>query len=350
MNRLKSLCFLVLLLLVFHWVPMHAQEENPMEPTAKLGSLTFSDGSSYYGEIELGQMSGIGTQFFKDGTWRTGHFQDNKYLADFIAKPPWHMLGFDFMLDQAYDMETFSMDLKVLTDVPDSLQLYIAPFGTGELNGAQFYSGIQTQCGGYYSVIKGENSGRFIPLGRAMIFSRWGTRASLALKKAEGGVCESSGYEDDFVSVRNGLSWNKGTYTLTLKKTKETVMLDSVLHTYVEMQVYDHKKKQTYSCGALAFPGTNLELSQRQYIFFELYGKRVNVNKLPQLKFICENYRVNGNPVGIPFVVSTFSKEYPKYADATYMDGRFTIELGKPNAKPLTEGNGVNYRILYEAE
>jgi hypothetical protein len=28
MNRLKSLCFLVLLLLVFHWVPMHAQEEN----------------------------------------------------------------------------------------------------------------------------------------------------------------------------------------------------------------------------------------------------------------------------------------------------------------------------------
>jgi hypothetical protein len=49
-------------------------------------------------------------------------------------------------------------------------------------------------------------------------------------------------------------------------------------------------------------------------------------------------------------VVSTFAKEYPKYADATYMDGRFTIELGKPNAKPLTEGNGVNYRILYEAE
>jgi hypothetical protein len=330
--------------------PLPAQEENPMEPTAKLGSLSLSDGSSYYGEIELGKMSGIGTQFFTDGTWRTGHFQDNKYLADFIANPPWHMLGFDFMLDQVYDMETFSMELKVLTDVPDSLQLYIAPFGTGELNGTQFYSGIQTQCGGYYSVIKGENSGHFIPLGRAMIFSRWGTRASLALKKAEGGVCESSGYEEDFVSVRNGLSWNKGTYTLTLKKTKETVMLDSVLHTYVEMQVYDHKKKQTYSCGALAFPGTNLELSQRQYIFFELYGKRVNVNKLPHLKFICENYSVNGNPVGIPFVVSTFSKEYPKYADAMYKDGRFTIDLGKPNAKPLSEGNGLNYRILYEAE
>jgi hypothetical protein len=328
--------------------PLHAQEENPMEPTPKLGTLTFEDGSTYSGEIELGQMSGIGTQYFPDGTWRTGHFQDNKYLADFIAKPPWHMVGLDFMLDREYKMETFSMDLKVLTDVPDSLNLYIAPFGIGELNGTQFYGGIQTNCGGYYSVIKGQNSGRFIPLGRAMIFSRWGTRSSLALKKVDGGVCESSGYEDDFVSVRNTLQWNKGTYTITLVKTKETVMLDSVLHTYVEIQVYDHKKKQTFSGGSLAFPGTTLTLNQRNYIFFELYGKRVNVNKLPHLKFVCENYRVNGNPVEIPFVASIYEKNYPSYADATYHEGKFKIELGKPNGKPLTEGDGMNYRMLYE--
>jgi len=350
MKRIKLNLIHSLLVFFIPFGVFNAQEENPMEPTAKLGSLTLTDGSSYYGELELGQMSGIGTQFFPDGTWRTGHFQDNKYLADFIAKPPWHMVGFDFMLDREYEMETFSMDLKVLNDVPDSLQLYIAPFGTSELNGTQFYGGIQTQCGGYYSVIKGENSGRFIPLGRAMIFSRWGTRTSLAFKKADGGVCESSGYEDDFVSVRNGLTWNKGTYTITLVKTKETVMLDSVLHTYVEMQVYDHKKKQTYSCGALAFPGTSFTLSQRNYIFFELYGKRVNVNNLPQMKFICENYRVNGNPVGIPFVVSTFIKEYPKYAEATYSNGSFKVELGKPSMKPLTEGKGVNFKILYEEE
>ena len=328
--------------------PFRAQEENPMEPTPKLGTLTFEDGSTYSGEIELGQMSGIGTQYFPDGTWRTGHFQDNKYLADFIAKPPWHMVGLDFMLDREYKMETFSMDLKVLTDVPDSLNLYIAPFGIGELNGTQFYGGIQTNCGGYYSVIKGQNSGRFIPLGRAMIFSRWGTRSSLALKKVDGGVCESSGYEDDFVSVRNTLQWNKGTYTITLVKTKETVMLDSVLHTYVEMQVYDHKKKQTFSGGSLAFPGTTLTLNQRNYIFFELYGKRVNVNKLPHLKFVCENYRVNGNSVEIPFVASIYEKNYPSYADATYHEGKFKIELGKPNGKPLTEGDGMNYRMLNE--
>jgi len=68
------------------------------------------------------------------------------------------------------------------------------------------------------------------------------------------------------------------------------------------------------------------------------------------MKFICENYRVNGNPVGIPFVVSTFSKEYPKYAEATYSNGSFKVELGKPSMKPLTEGKGVNFKILYEEE
>jgi hypothetical protein len=326
--------------------PFWAQEENPMEPTAKLGSVKLSDGSSYYGEIELGQLSGIGTQFYPDGTWRTGHFQDNKYLADFIAKPPWHMVGLDFMLDREYEMETFAMDLKILNEVPDSLQLYIAPFGTGKINGTQYYGGIQTQCGGYYSVIKGENSGRFIRLGRAMIFSRWGTRTASAFKKADGGVCESSGYEDDFVSVRNRLDWSKGTYTLTLRKTNETVVIDSVLHTYVAMEVYDHKKKQTFYGGSIAFPGTTLTLSQRNYIFFELYGKRVNVNELPSLKFVCENYKVNGQAVDFTFAAAMYDKAYPIYADAHYRDGKFSIELGKPCAKPLMEGEGIYYQIF----
>lgn len=327
-----------------------SQEINPMEPTPTLGALMIDDGSTYYGQVELGKMSGIGTQFFSDGKSRTGHFQDNKYLADFIASPPWHVVGLDFILDQSYEIETYSMDLKILSNVPDSIYLYIAPFGTGEINGTQFYGGIQTQCGGYYSVIKGKNSGRFIPIGRAMIFSRWGNRESLAFKKAEGGVCESSGYESDFVSVRNGLNWGKGTYTLTMKKTKETVIIDSLLHTYVELQVYDHKKKQTYSCGSLAFPGTTLVLSQQNYIFFELYSKRVNVNYLPAMKFVCENYRVNGNPVKIPFAASAYQKDYPKYANVNFLDGKFTIELGKPSAIPLMEGEEFNFQILYDEE
>lgn len=325
-----------------------AQNENPMEPTPKLGTLEFEDGSHYSGEIEGGQMGGIGTQFFPDGTTRTGHFQDNKYLADFIANPPWSMVAIDFMMDQEYEIETFSMDLKVLSDVPDSVHLYIASFGSGKINGTPFYGGIQTQCGGYYSVIKGENSGRFIPLGRAMIFSRWDTRESMAFKKEDGGVCESSGYEGNFVSVRNGLKWGKGTYTFSLIKSKETVIIDSVLHTYVQMQVYDHKKKQTFVCGSLAFPGTNLVLSQRQCVFFELYSKRVNVNQLPAMKFICENFKVNDNLVHIPFAASVYNKNQPKYADATYQDGKFTVEIGKPSAKPVKEGENVNFWILHE--
>jgi hypothetical protein len=348
MKLKNSTCILLTLLLAFSMEFIYSQSENPMEPTSTFGSLKFNDGSRYYGQLELGQMSGMGTYFFSDGTMRTGYFQDNKYLADFIVTPPWHMVGLDFMLDHDYEMETFSMDLKVLTDVPDSIYLYIAPFGTGEINGTQYYGGIQTHCGGYYSVIKGENSGSFIPLGRAMIFSCWGSRESLAFRKAEGGVCESSGYEGDFVSVRNGFQWNKGTYTISLSKTKETVIIDSVLHTYVEMQIYDHKKKQTFSCGSLAFPGTTLLLDKRNYIFFELYSKRVNINNLPSLKFICENYQVNGSEVKISFVASVYNKKFPDYANATFREGKFTVELGVPSMKPLIEGKDINYQILHE--
>jgi len=326
------------------------QEANPMEPASTIGSLTLRDGSVYFGQTEAGQMSGIGTQYFKDGKHRTGYFQDNTYLADFIATPPWHMVGLYFTLDQSYEMETFSVDLKVLSDVPDDLYLYISPFGGGRINETGFYGGIQTQCGGYQSVLGEQNDGPFIPLGRAMIFSRWGNRESSAIRMAAGGVCESSGYEGDFISVRNSLKWKKGTYTLTLKKTEQTVLLSTELHTRVELQVYDHQKKQTFVCGSLAFPGTTLVLDPENYLFFELYSKRVNVNELPPMKFVCENYCVNGKPVHIPFVAANYDKNFPKYADAAYANGTFSVEIGKPSNKPVTEGETINFNILYSDE
>ena len=325
---------------------IYAQEENPMEPTPNIGPLKFSDGNSYFGQIESGEMSGIGTQFFENGKQRTGYFQDNRYLADFIATPPWHMIDLDIWFEESYEMETFSIDLTVLNDVPDSIYLYIAPFGTGEINGTQFYGGIQTQCGGYSAVENNENVQPFIPLGRSMIFSRWGSRSEDALKKAKGGVCESSGYEGDFVSVRNGLKWKKGKYTFTLRKTNETAVVDSVLHTYVEMNVYDHQTKQTHRCGSLAFPGETLVLNKRNFIFFELYSKRVNVNNLSPFTFVCDNFQINANPVNFQFAAATFDKQFPIFANAIYKDGKFTVEVCKPNKKHVEELDDFYFTIL----
>ena len=340
--------YLLLLILTFSWIRVQSQEENVMEPTPSIGLLKLSDGNSYFGQIESGTMSGIGTQFFANGKRRTGYFQDNRFLGDFIMTPPWHMIDLNIWFEESYEMETFSIDVNILSDIPDSVQLYIAPFGTAEINGTQFYGGIQTQCGGYNAVENNENAGPFKLLGRSMIFSRWGSRSEDALLKAEGGVCESSGYEGDFVSVRNSLNWKKGKYTFTLRKTNRTVFVDSAMHTFVEMVVYDHQTKKNHLCGSLAFPGDTLVLSAQYFIFFELYGKRLNANKLSPYTFICDNMLVNGQPVKYRFVASSFEKNFPKFADAMFFNGKFTVEIGKPNSKPVDEGKAFYFNILYK--
>ena len=352
-NTMKSTFLspvIVFLLFSFLCSKVFSQDDNPMEPTPSIGFLKLENGNSYFGHIELGKMSGIGTQFLSNGKHRTGYFQDNRYLGDFIVTPPWHMIDIDLWLEEEQVMETFSIDVNILSDIPDSVQIYIAPFGTSTINGVQFYGGIQTQCGGYNSVANNENVGPFKLLGRSMIFSRWGSRSEDAFIKAKGGLCESSGYEGDFVSVRNALQWKKGKYTFTLRKTDQTIWLDSATHTYVEMVVYDHQTKKNHSCGSLAFPGKTLVLGHENYMFFELYGKRLNVNELTPYTFVCDNMLVNGKQVNYTFVASSFDKKFPIYADAKFSDGKFTVEVGRPNTKPITEGKDFNFNILYSNE
>ncbi len=323
-------------------------QENPLEPPVSYTKMKLPDGSNYFGQVESGELNGIGSIITKSGAANTGYFQDGEYLADFIATPPWHMIAIDYQLDTSYLLETFEIELKIHTEISDSLYLYIAPIGGGQINGQSYYGGIQTHCGGYNSIRKNENYGEFSEIGRAMIFSRWGDRRGEALKQAAGGKCESSGYEGDFISVRNGINWGKGTYTISLVKTKETVVLDSVLHTFVEMRVFDHKQKKLFVCGSLAFPGKDLILDPRQFIFFELYLKRVNVNMLSSAKFTCGNIRINGKPVNIPFAATNYDKGFPKFASATYEDGNFSVEIGKPIYGDVLELEDIFYEILKE--
>ena len=164
-------------------------QENPLEPPVSYTKMKLPDGSNYFGQVESGELNGIGSIITKSGASNTGYFQDGEYLADFIATPPWHMIAIDYQLDTSYLLETFEIELKIHTEISDSLYLYIAPIGGGQINGQSYYGGIQTHCGGYNSIRKDENYGEFSEIGRAMIFSRWGDRRGEALKQAAGGKC-----------------------------------------------------------------------------------------------------------------------------------------------------------------
>jgi hypothetical protein len=57
---------------------------------------------------------------------------------------------------------------------------------------------------------------------------------------------------------------------------------------------------------------------------------------------------VNGQPVKYRFVASSFEKNFPKFADAMFFNGKFTVEIGKPNTKPVDEGESFYFNILYK--
>jgi hypothetical protein len=112
------------------------------------------------------------------------------------------------------------------------------------------------------------------------------------------------------------------------------------------MTVYDHQTKKTYNCGALAFPGDQLTLSSSQFLFFELYGKRININQMPYAKFECGNFQINGQPINISSAGAFYPKDYPKYGSAIYSNGKFTIEIGKPSYSEMKENEDFYFEVL----
>ena len=350
MKAMKSPNLLLLLLLFLTNYAKSQGELSPFEPEVKFEKLKLPNGVTYIGQTEFHQPSGIGSKIDASGKVKTGYFQENTFLGDFIVTPPWHIIDIEYYLDTDYVFNSYSIDLNILTSIPDESYLYIAPFGSGYLNDVLFYGGIQTHSGGYKNPHHNEEKTNYTEIGRAMIFSRWEERSPDAIFMDSNGVCESSGYEGDFISVRNGLKWTTGKYTFKIEKTNQKTTIDFVDHSIVEMTVYEHKTKKTYSCGALAFPGDQLTLSASQFLFFELYGKRININKMPYAKFECSNFQINGETVPIAIAGALYAKDYPKYGSATYSNGKFTIEIGKPIYSELGEDEESYFEVLKSTE
>ncbi len=238
-----------------------------------------------------------------------------------------------FMKDIPFDK--ISVDLQIKDDISADEFLYIAPF-CGRINGINFYAGIQTQCGGYVNPLHNEQNADYHEIGKAMIFSRWDTRNIKALQKATNGVCESSGYEGDFISVRNTLKWKKGKYTLNLINTHKTIELDGILHTFVEFSAYDHQKDSSFSCGMLAFPGEQLVLNKANYMFVELYSELTRISSTPKGTIGIGNFKYikPGNHSQSKLLLSSayafYQINHPQWARSWYQDRVFNIQFGEP--------------------
>lgn len=191
---------------------------------------------------------------------------------------PWHLTDiWWYFQDKTKNFERLDIDFNIDKDVPDDVNLYIAPLGLANLNGAGCYGGIQTHSGGWPS----KESRKTVHCGRGGIFSRWSKdqKQPIGLDYVDllpGGLCESNGYEGEFCSVRRPYSWKSGDYTLSLVK-EETINYKNAPHTWFSLNILSHKDHSSFKIGRLLFDGKDFEFWNCLAAFVEIYGRHSDI-------------------------------------------------------------------------
>jgi hypothetical protein len=237
---------------------------------------------------------------------------------------PWHLVDIWWDTGEDRPFESYAIDVTISEDVPSSVNLYIAPIGLGQLSGTRFYGGIQTMADGYT-----KQNRRLRKIGPGLLMSMWGQRTFDAIRPSLGGLCQSSGHEGDFVSVRRPYEWSKGTYTYRVVR-MDKEMVEDQSYTWVGAFVYSHEKDENVFVGALRFPGENLVLDRRIASFVEVYGRAIPVEEIPRVTMTFGNLRVNGQPVDNPAATAIYPDGVPDYADTAAQDGKLVIRVGEP--------------------
>jgi hypothetical protein len=237
---------------------------------------------------------------------------------------PWHLVDLWWDLGEESPFQSYSIDVTISDDVPSTTNLYIAPIGIAHLSKTPFYGGIQTQADGHT-----KTSRRIRKIGPGFLMSMWGERSLDAIRPSIGGLCQSSGHEGDFVSVRRPYEWTEGTYTYrVVRMDKEEV--DGQPYTWVGAFVYSHKKDENVFIGALRFKGENLVLSRKVASFVEVYGRRIPVDEIPKVTVRFGDLAVNGKAVKVTAAHAIYPKNVPDYAEATAENGKIVVEVGHP--------------------
>jgi len=237
--------------------------------------------------------------------------------------PPWHLIDIWWDIGQDTAFESYSIDATISDDVPPNVNLYVAPIGIAQLSGTKFYGGIQTQADGYT-----KRDQHLRQIGPGFLMSMWGERTLDAIRPSAGGLCQSSGHEGDFVSVRRPYAWKKGKYTYRVVRMDREVV-DGKPCTWVGAFVYSHENDENIFVGALRFPGENLVLGGKVASFVEVYGRQIPVEEIPKVTVTFGNLRVNGVTVEKPTATAVYPKGIPDYAESVAQDGRLVVKVGE---------------------
>lgn len=214
---------------------------------------------------------------------------------------PWHVANVWWHLEsEVEDFESLRVAVTIDRDVPETVNLYVAPVGVALINGLQFYGGLQTNINGWESRESRTRVGR----GRGGIFSRWShdKKTPIGLDHVrEGGpdcLVESAGYEGEFASVRRPLAWTRGTWIYEVRK-DGAEEIDGAKHTWFECRIRN-PQGEWHPIGKLRFEGERFTFWNRHSAFVEVYATtQIPRSGIPKVNVTFGRPEINGKPAAI---------------------------------------------------
>lgn len=259
-------------------------------------------------------------------------------------KLPWHLADVWWVLEQPVTgVEEIAIDVAISSDPGQDVPLYIAPTGLLTLNGERLYGGLQTH-------LYGRTNHRRKPLGRGVLFSRWGERRSDHARPAPGGYGVNSDAEGGFIGVRKSFRWSTGTYEVTLTHLPPGGKNGPGEGLWVRYRICAKPAGTCVTPGALKFPGTVLTLDRSFNSFVEVYGNEVSPEDIPETTVVFSNLRINGRPARLQRARAYYPGDVPPYAEARVTkDGAVRIEIGRKAARghlPLNRNGAYRQDLL----
>lgn len=271
--------------------------------------------------------------------WSTQACGQTKF---FPPQYPWHFLDIWWEgISDISDFQEISVDFRIVGEVPNTVDLYIAPLGLFKIGATSFYGGVQTNIGGWPTKFEQ----RRVEIGRGGIFSRWSTDASpIPLSAADGAPdthYESASYEGAFISVRRHVNWTQGWYTYTVMKLK----VETGVHPMVWFGAYllEHASGIETYLGSLRLDQQDMFLDRSIAAFVEIYGDK---SVIPQLTVVFSAPKVDGRVRPYKRIVTSYPQtglaHVSRFATATRIDDSVYISV-----LPAGIGDGVHQEELY---
>ena len=251
-----------------------------------------------------------------------------------LPRLPWHVVNVWWDFEKpAEHFESLAVDVTIDRDVPATYNLYISPCGIAEINGMQFYGGLQSNINGWASA---EDHTRVHP-GKGAIFSRWSNdkKTPIGLNHvrtaAPDCLMESAGYEGEFASVRRPFAWTKGTYTWQIVKDK-TETIDGKESTWFTCQVKD-AGGTVFPVGSLRFEGSDFTFWKKHSAFVEVYStSKIPRSGIPKVNVTFGWPRINGEPAAVKRASAYYPHEKgpaaPDCATAKADGANVRVEVG----------------------